>query len=192
VAPKCAHELKALCPNSVVVILLIVITGLICLKGEAAYGQYRDPFSKGLEAAMDNRMDLAVKYWSEAIAKNPRSYQALVNRGSAYMQTGFVYRGILDWRKARDLAPPFVYAVFTGSFIRVTPSKKKNSLDYCVSLELDPDHMASVLMTSALFLDIGRKDMAADLFRKSIDLTRNPLLKAQLEYWCDTVENEKP
>jgi hypothetical protein len=61
-------------------------------------------------------------------------------------------------------------------------------LNYAASLELDPDHIPSVVMMGAMYLDLGLDKMAVDLYRKSKDLTKNPLLKNHLEHWVETLE----
>lgn len=96
-------------------------------------------------------------------------------------------RGIVDWHRARDLAPPFVYALYTGDF--VTQATADNLiLNYGVSLELEPDHIASVIMMGSTYQELGEINHAVDLYRKSIDLTKNPLLKSYLDHWATTTE----
>jgi hypothetical protein len=43
-------------------------------------------------------------------------------------------------------------------------------------------------MTAVTYLDVGRADKAAELYRKSIDLTTNPLLKSYLDHWAASLE----
>lgn len=142
---------------------------------------------RGLRALRGGRVEAAISLWTKAIQKNPKSYAAHVNRGSAYLLSGYVLRGIRDWYEAESLCPLFAYAVFDGEFI---PEASHNAamLNYAASLELDPDHVASVLMMGVAYLDFGLPERAAELYRKSIDLTKNPLLKSQFDHWLGTVE----
>ncbi len=148
-----------------------------------------DSFVDGIRDAKAGKLDRAVEAWTRVIRRNPRSYEAYMNRGSANMCSGYVFRGIIDWSIARELSPLFAYAVFTGDFIRQT-SRKSPFLNYAVSVELDPDYIGSVLMMGVTYLDLGLTVMTADLYTKSADLTRNPLLKSQLDYWAKSLGPE--
>ena len=103
------------------------------------------------------------------------------------MQTGYVFRGIMDWHKARQLSPVFAYGVYTGGYLRQA-SGNALMLNYAASLELDPDHIPSVAMTGITYLDLGLKKKAMELYKKSVDLTKNPLRKSHLEHWVETLE----
>ncbi len=143
---------------------------------------------KGIAEARSGRLEAAIETWTKVIEKRPKCYAAHVNRGSAYMLTGHVFRGILDWNRARSMSPMYAYGVYFSDFITETP-KNKDMLNFVASLELEPDHVASVLMMGATFLDVGRKDKAAQLFRNSVDLTKNPILKNDFEYWAASIES---
>jgi hypothetical protein len=60
-------------------------------------------------------------------------------------------------------------------------------LTYAVAVELEPDYIVSVIMFGSMLLDLGQKARAAELFRRSVDLTMNDMLKARLEYWADSI-----
>lgn len=143
---------------------------------------------KGIAEARSGRMDAAIRIWAKVIEKRPKCYAAHVNRGAAYMRTGHVLRGVMDWNRARSLSPLYAYGVYFSDFITEAP-KNKDVLNFAASLELDPDHVASVLMMGATFLDVGRNDKAVQLFRNSVDLTKNPLLKNDFEYWATSIES---
>jgi hypothetical protein len=36
-------------------------------------------------------------------------------------------------------------------------------------------------------LELGRPRLVVDLYRKSIDLTKNPMLKSQLQHWIKSI-----
>lgn len=146
-----------------------------------------DLFVMGVKAAKVGELERAIILFSKVIKKDPSSYAAHVNRGSVLLRSGYVLRGILDWHRARDLAPMFAYAVYTGDLIPHS-SGKGPLLEYALSTELDPDHVASVMMMAAAYMDFGHGEMAVDLFKKSGDLTRNPLLKNNWEYWAKSLE----
>lgn len=149
-------------------------------------------FEAATSAIREGRLDHAVKLLDSFILKNPRSYAAHVNRGSALFYSGHVSRAVNDWHKARNLAPLFAYGVFTGEIVwRSDP--RGNYLDYVASIELYPDHVATVCMLGATYLDFGMTHKALDLFRKSSELTANPLFKADLEWWSYSLNpSEKP
>ncbi|HMK34890.1 MAG TPA: tetratricopeptide repeat protein [Desulfomonilaceae bacterium] len=166
----------------VAVLVLIVAQGtLFCVPclGSDANGD-------GIRAALAGKFDRAIACWTSAIGKNPKSYVAHVNRGSAYMRTGYVLKGITDWHRARELSPPFAYALYTGDFIAQNADDSP-LLNYVVSLELEPDHISSVVMIGTAYQDIGQTEQAAELYRKSMDLTKNPLLKSSLDHWITTI-----
>jgi len=146
-----------------------------------------DHFLLGVKAADAGELERAAALFGEAIKTNPSFYSAYVNRGSVLLRSGYVLSGICDWHRARDLAPMFAYAVYTGDLIR-RPSGKSPVLGYALSTELDPDHVASVMMMGVAYMDLGHEEKAWELFRKSSDLTRNPLLKNNWEYWAKSLE----
>jgi len=147
----------------------------------------KDEVDRGLQALRKGRVDAAIDMWTRAIKKNPKSYAAHVNRGSAYLLAGHVLRGIRDWHEAENLAPAFAYAVYEGDFI---PEVNHNAemLNFAAPLEIDPDHIASVLMMGAAYLEFGLTEEAAELYKKSVNLTSNPLLKSQLDHWLGTLD----
>lgn len=135
----------------------------------------------------DGRLEQAVRLLDSFILKNPKSYPAHINRGSALFYMGFVYRGITDWHKARDLAPLFAFGVFTGEIVWLSEPRGPY-LDFVASIELYPDHVASIGMMGATYMDLRLTEKALDLYRKSADLTSNPLFKADLEWWSYTLK----
>jgi tetratricopeptide (TPR) repeat protein len=145
-------------------------------------------FERGLAAARAGRLDRAVRLWSRVIKRNPNSYSSYINRGSAYIRSGYVFRGIRDWHKARALSPAFAYAVYYSDFIGEA-SGDPATLNYVMSTELDPDYVPSVIMTGITYLEVGRTDKAVELYRNSVDLTKNPLLKSFLDYWITSIES---
>jgi tetratricopeptide (TPR) repeat protein len=171
--------------TKVAVFLIITGSSLVFLP---AVSTASEDVEQGLIAARSGQLDRAVRLWSKAIKKNPKSYSAYINRGSALIRSGYVLRGIRDWHKAREYSPAFAYASYAGSFIGEA-SGDPAMLNYAMSTELDPDHVPSVIMTGIAYLDIGRSDKALELYRNSIDLTKNPLLKSFLDYWITSIES---
>jgi hypothetical protein len=104
------------------------------------------------------------------------------------MGSGHVFQAVMDWYKARELAPAFAYGYFGDRFI-LEAKPPTPVLNYALSVELDPDYFPSVHMMGAMYLDVGQTKKAADLFGKSIDLTKNPLLKNHLEHWIRVIES---
>lgn len=168
-------------------IAALVLVGLAIGQLSAPLHAAESDLDGGLRALRRGRVEAAIDLWTKAIQKNPKSYAARVNRGSAYFLTGYVLRGIRDWYEAETLCPLFAYAVFDGEFIPEA-SRNVQMLSYAAALELDPDHVASVAMMAAAYLDLGLPERAAELYRKSIELTKNPLLKGQFDHWLGTIE----
>lgn len=164
------------------VLPVLVLTAFASGVGFAA-----DDFDRGVAAAYSGNLELAVQHWSKMIRKNPKSYAAHVNRGHAYIRSGRVLAAILDWQKANELAPAYAYAAFTGDFIPV--SSENRLINFAAPLELDPNYLASVFMTAVTYLDVGRSDKALEIYRNSLELTANPLLKGYLDYWASSVES---
>jgi tetratricopeptide (TPR) repeat protein len=146
-------------------------------------------FDSGLQAASVGNLEGAIKYWSKEIDRNPKLYAAYINRGNAYMKRGFILRGISDWRKAHDLSPVFAYGFVSGDYI-VRKSGSGPLVGFVVPLELDPDHVAAVIMMGSTYQDVGRADKASELYRNSVELTKNPLLKSRFEFWISTLNTE--
>jgi hypothetical protein len=164
--------------------LLLVTGGLLGPSAAHSIGSHDSRLTRADAAIIDR----AIESWTRVIRRNPRSYEAYVNRGTALFLRGHVYGGIMDWHRANELAPVFAYAFFTGEFAAQTAGRGR-LLNYAVSTELDPDRTASVLMAGAMYLDLGQENKASELFRKSAELTKNPLLKSELEYWVHVIES---
>ena len=140
-------------------------------------------------AAQSGRLDVAIDLWTRIIRRNTKSYAAHVNRGTAYMRSGHVLKAVLDWHRAKELSPLFAYGVYCEDYIPEAP-ENPSTLNFAVTVELEPDHIVSVSMSGSMLLDLGQKARAAELFRKSVDLTKNDLLKARLEYWADSIGSD--
>jgi tetratricopeptide (TPR) repeat protein len=168
-----------------VVAALVVVT---CLTFSCPKCRASSEMNEGVRAVLAGQWERAIEFWTKTIEKNPKSYVAHVNRGSAYMRSGHVLKAISDWHKARELSPAFAYAVFTGDFI-IQNTSDSPLLNYAVSLELEPDHVPSVIMAGSTYQDLGQTEKAAALYRKSIDLTKNPLLKSFFDHWTTTMES---
>jgi tetratricopeptide (TPR) repeat protein len=126
--------------TKVVAFLIITCSSLVFSPTD---GTASEDVEQGLFAARSGQLDRAVRLWSKAIRKNPKSYAAYINRGSAYIRSGHVFRGILDWHKAREFSPAFAYAFYGGPFI-AEASGEPAMLNYAVT-ELDPDYVPSVI-----------------------------------------------
>jgi tetratricopeptide (TPR) repeat protein len=166
---------------------VLVITGSI-LVFLPSNGVASEDFEQGLMAARSGQLDHAVRLWSKVIRRNPKSYAAYVNRGSAHIRSGYVLKGILDWHRAREFSPAFAYAAYGGDFIGEAPGNPA-MLNYAMSIELEPDYVPSVVMTGITYLDVDRSDKALELYRNAIDLTKNPLLKSFFDYWITSLQS---
>lgn len=171
-------------------LILTIVMAALALWGTWPRPAFAAPAEllQGIEAARNGRLDVATDLWTRTIRKDPKCYAAWVNRGSAYIRRGYVYRAIMDWHRANQLSPIFAYGVHTGDFIRHA-SAGKPILNYAVAIELDPEHFPSVAMMGATLQDLGLTKMTVELFRKSVDLTKNPLLKSHLDYWANSLES---
>ncbi len=180
------HKLRT--PNRIVpvwpVLILVVLFALPF--NDLALGL--DHFSEGVAAANRGDFAKAAELFTMAIKKEPSFYAAYANRGSVLIKSGHILRGIEDWHKARDLAPPFGFALFTGDILQRTTGTN-DILNFVLQTELDPDFIPSVVMTGAAYTDLGHVKSAVVLFRKSMDLTRNPLWKVYFEYWAKSLED---
>ncbi len=146
-----------------------------------------DDFTQGTLALDGGQHDLAIRFFSSCLARRPQTYEALLNRGTAYIRSGHVYKAISDWNRAVELAPLYAYAFYSDDVIRsVTPNSRP--VKYVAMIELFPERAVSVVMTGATFLDLGLKSAAIDLFKMSTSLTRDPMFKTDLEYWIKTLD----
>ncbi len=164
---------------------IVILAGFVITAWQPAVNA--DDFTRGIQAIDSGQDDLAVKFFSSYLVRKPGAYEALVNRGTAFVRSGHVYHAISDWHRANELAPLFAYAFYSDNVIRsVTPNRKQ--IKYVASIELVPERAASVVMAGAMFLDFGLKSSAIDLFRMSISLTSDPIFKTDLEYWIKTLD----
>jgi tetratricopeptide (TPR) repeat protein len=164
-------------------LLLCVVTVAVCAAGD-------NHFTKGLSAAREGNLDTAIKEWSKYIDRHPRSYIGYSNRGRAYLLTGHVMKGLSDWRRARDYAPPFAYAMYNDVFITQVDSDDK-SINYVLSLEIEPDYVASIVSTGLIYQEVYRQDAAVQLYKTARELTKDPQLKAEFENWIERMESGK-
>jgi tetratricopeptide (TPR) repeat protein len=171
-----------------IILIVLTLSIMLIIKTERSAAAPPEEVQKGIAEARSGRLDAAIKTWTDVIKKRPKCYAAYVNRGAAYMQSGYVFRGVMDWNRARILAPMFAYSVHFSDYITEAP-KNKDILNFAASLELYPDHVPSVCMMGSTLMDLGYKEKAAQLFRNSCDLTKNPLLKNHLEYWAASLES---
>lgn len=146
-------------------------------------------FRKALRAAQSGKLDRAVQLWTIVIKRNPKSYAAYVNRGSAHLLSGNVLEGLRDWHKANECAPVFAYGVYASGFVQEA-DRNPALLGYAMSLELDPDYIPSVVMIGAFYQDLALDETAIELYRLSTGLTRNPMLKNHLNHWMKTLGGE--
>ncbi|MBI5570194.1 MAG: tetratricopeptide repeat protein [Desulfomonile tiedjei] len=174
---------RTLARHAVVIALAIVVCTALEVSASEIYQQ-------ALAESRAGRPDTALVLWNRVIQRNPKSYGAHVNRGMVYMGSGLVYHAIMDWHRARELSPLFAYGVAIEGFLD-EESGNTALLNYAKTIELDPDYAASVMMTGSLYLDLGQNAKAVTLFRKSVELTRNPLLKSYFEYWIESVKSSR-
>jgi tetratricopeptide (TPR) repeat protein len=167
---------------------VILLVAMVSVVGSGATGACAstDDFELGLEAARAGQCDKAIELWTKVIRRNPRSYSALVNRGSAFRQSGYIVRAISDWHEARKWSPLFTFGVYSRDYI-AQASGDPSMLNFASPLELDPDHVASVLMTGTLLTEVGHSAKAEELYRKSMDLTRNPMLKTYFDHLAESL-----
>lgn len=177
-------ELNPIIYRILVVICCHVVCFSVCV---GAFPRQANLFEMGMKAAHQGDLEKATELWSKVIDNDPNSYAARVNRGVANIRRGFVIKGIDDWRRAIDLAPVFAFQTDCGEYLQ--GFKGKGNVDFVRSLEIDPDHVASVVMTGALCLDLGKQEEAKNLFIKSIELTKNPLLKNRLDHWAKSLSD---
>ncbi len=88
------------------------------------------------------------------------------------------------------MSPTFAYALDTGDFINVSQQNPR-ALGFVKTLELDPDFAGAVTMSGATYLDLGQKKLAAELFGKAVELTKNPMLKNDFDYWRKSIESKR-
>jgi len=170
-----------------ILVLCAVISGI---HAEPARSQTPAGREDAIAAARAGHLERAVELWTQTIKKNPKSYAAYVNRGTARLQTGHVLKGVEDWHAGAQYMPVFAFGVYRTDFIEEAEGNKA-VLNFAKSLEIDPDVIPSIMMMGAAYLDLGKDRMAAALFRKSIDLTRNPMLKNMLLHWAKSIEMSK-
>ncbi|MDR3604640.1 MAG: hypothetical protein P4L38_08405 [Syntrophaceae bacterium] len=164
---------------------IVVLVGFVVTAWQSA--AIADDFTQGIQALDRGQHELAVKFFSSYLARKPGTYEALVNRGTAFVRSGHVYHAISDWHRAGELAPLYAYAFYSDNVIRSVTANNKQ-IKYVASIELVPERAVSVVMTGAMFLDFGLKSSAIDLFRMSISLTSDPIFKTDLEYWIKTLD----
>ena len=169
------------------IIFLVIITSSALLSSTSVYARPTNAFEQGLKAARSGQLDRAIKFWSKTIRKRPRCYAAYINRGTAHMQNGQIIKCINDWYRAKKVEPLFAFGVCPADYIP-EPSSRPRLLGYAKSTELDPNHITSVVMTGIAYAELGYKKLAAELFRKCVDLTKNPMMKNNFDHWKTILE----
>jgi tetratricopeptide (TPR) repeat protein len=168
--------------NSPGILVLLALLVLICPGWVEA-----DDFARGVKALDMGQDEQAVGLFSSYLSRKPRTYEALLNRGTAFARNRRICRAITDWSAATEVAPLFAYSLYIDDVIRIV-APKNSLLKYVANIELYPERAASVVMAGATLLDLGHRSAAVDLFRRSTLLTKNPLFKTDLEYWIKTLD----
>lgn len=164
---------------------IVILVSVIALFGYT--NSVADDFTKGIKALDDGQDAMAIRFFSSYLSRRPESYEAYLNRGTAFVRSGFIYQAISDWSKAAEMAPLYAFALYTDDVIRVV-SPKNSQVKFVAMIELFPERAVSVVMAGATYLDLGLNSKAIDLFRMSTILTKNPLFKTDLEYWIKTLD----
>jgi tetratricopeptide (TPR) repeat protein len=146
-----------------------------------------DDFARGVQALDMGQDEQAVSLFSSYLSRKPQTYEALLNRGTAFARNGRICRAITDWSAAAEVAPLFAYSFYIDDVIRVV-APKNSLIKYVANIELYPEKAASVAMAGATLLDLGHRSAAVDLFKRSTLLTKNPLFKTDLEFWIKTLD----
>jgi tetratricopeptide (TPR) repeat protein len=163
------------------VVCLVIL--ILAFPGWAA----ADDFARGVQALDMGHDERAVGLFSSYLSRKPQTYEALLNRGTAFARNGRICQAITDWSAAAEVAPLFAYGLYIDDVIRVV-APKNSLIKYVANIELYPEKAASVAMAGATLLDLGHRSAAVDLFKRSTLLTKNPLFKTDLEFWIKTLD----
>jgi len=115
---------------------LLILAAMPCSVGA---DQAQEAWGQGNAAFVRGDIDLAIRYYSDAIRLNPREAATYNNRGYAYLQKGDQDRAIADYDKAIGLNPRYAKAYFCrASGYENKGDQDKAVADYTAAIRLDP------------------------------------------------------
>ena len=147
-------------------------------------------FTKGRDLAASGKCRVAVPYFDQAIAANPRYWKAYSDRGRCLAGLGQRDRGLQDLDQAVQLAPNDLSPYFNRAGLRADAGDGDGALaDLDRSIQLDPMNPASRGARAGLFEAAGRSREAQldrDIAYKQIETLKSrkrPVLDHVLKSW---------
>ncbi len=117
----------------------------------------------------DYRSELAI--WSDAVAKRPRSAEALCARGCAYNALGNRDRAIADFTRAIELEPDYAEAYNNrGSAYAALGNPEGAIADFTKAIERKPDFADAFYNRGCSYRATGQYDLALADFTRAIEL----------------------
>ncbi len=99
------------------------------------------PFARGTTAYSNRDYAGAIKYFTQAIDRNPKLTSAYINRGNAYLALKRHLKALADFTRATKLAPKLAVAWHNrGLTLRRMGRIKAAVKDYTAAIKLDPNY----------------------------------------------------
>ncbi len=122
-------------------------------------------FKQAEQAYADGEYDLAIQYYSQAIALKSNNYQYFNSRGVAYYMEEDYYRAISDFLYSIDINPDFFRPWYNMAYAKFQLNDLNGALtDVEKSIELKPDYCAAHNLQGLIFDQGGDMEQAMESF----------------------------
>jgi len=117
------------------------------------------------------KWDLALADYNEAILLNPKYTSAYINRGLVYKEQEKFDLAFADYSKAIELDPKYTWAYFQRGLLYKKQKKFDLALaDYNKAIELDPKYTSAYINRGLLYKEQEKFDLALADYNKAIEL----------------------
>lgn len=130
-----------------------------------------DECDKGADFAKDGKFEEAIEHYTKAVALNPKSISALLNRSTAYETLGDHKKALEDLSALLKFSPNYVVAYVNRAWAHGRHKEFAEALEDCdKALSIDPKCAAALNNRAAVYNDLGQYDKSLDDSTKAIDL----------------------
>lgn len=151
-------------------VLIIILFSLPALSQEAEW------FAKGSAAINSGNYDEAVKYFNNVIVKNPKSKDAIYNRGLAHLYNSKLDEALSDFSTAIGLDSNFTDALNNRGLVFYYNQQYDMALnDFDKAISLDKNFVEAKINRASTYIDMKRYEEAETDLKSAVKLkVKNP------------------
>ncbi|MBN1370441.1 MAG: tetratricopeptide repeat protein [Anaerolineaceae bacterium] len=160
-----------------IILIVSVITAILrYLPQSTPINYYPEPNLRTVDLGLDyydqGNYEMAIDYFTIAIAKETDTGEAYNDRGLAYLAIGEIDKAIIDFDKAIELLPdPAAAYNNRGNAYFTKGNHEQAMVDLEKAIELSPNLAKAYYNRGLTYLDLGNYDLAIADFDKAIELS---------------------